>query len=55
MHRKLLPKKVLNKATEVTGDFIGNKIADRIVKSVEEIFIPPEKREKILNELRKLL
>ena len=42
-----------------TGEFIGNKIADKVVKSkpvsgassknVEEIVIPPEKRQEILN------
>ena len=47
--------KVANK----TGEFIGNKIADtetnsdddKILKTkpVEEIIIPPEKREEILN------
>ena len=47
------------------GWFIGNKIADKIVKQkaalienlkdVEEIIIPPEKREEILNELRQVL
>ena len=47
------------------GWFIGNKIADKIVKQkaalienlkdVEEIIILPEKREEILNELRQVL
>ena len=46
-------------------EFIGNKIADEIVKpkpvpdensrNIEEIIIPPEKREEILNELRQEL
>ena len=54
-------KKVVHKA----GEFIGNKIADAVIKSnddniekqepVEEIIIPPEKREKILDKLRKAL
>ena len=45
--------------------FIGNKIADEIVKpkpvldensrNTEEIIIPPEKREEILNKLRQVL
>ena len=58
---KIASKKVVHKAAEATGD-IGNKIADKVVKSkhgidentrnVEEIIIPPEKREEILNELR---
>ena len=40
-----------------TGEFIGNKIVDKIVKPAEnlrdvaeEIFISPEKREEILNK-----
>ena len=62
---KTASKNVVHKAAEATGDFIGNKIADKIVKlkllsdknsiDVEEIIIPPEKREEILNELRQVL
>ena len=47
------------------GEYLGNKIADVITKSnddniekqepVEEIIIPPENREDILNNLRKVL
>ena len=51
------------------GKFLGNKIADEVTKSnynkivkpdenprnVEEIIIPPEKRDRILNKMRKLL
>ena len=58
-------KTVVHKALEATDQFTGNKIADKIVKSkhvtdenprnVEELIIPPEKREKILNESRHLL
>ena len=52
---KTSSKKVVYKA----GEFIGNKIADaiKIVKQepVEEIIILPEKRDEILNELRKVL
>ena len=44
-----------NEAAEATGEFIGNKIPDKIVKPVEEMIIPPEKREEILNELRQVL
>ena len=54
-------KKVAHKAAEAIGKFIQNIITDKIVKpkhvidenpiSAEEISIPPEKREKILNEL----
>ena len=45
---------VVYKAAEAKGEFIGNKIADKIMKqkpaidensrNVEEIIIPPEKR-----------
>ena len=52
---KTASKKVVHKATEATGKFIGNTIADKIVKQkpvidenskiAEEIIIPPEKRE----------
>ena len=54
-------KKVVHKA----GEFWGKKIADAVTKSddvniekkepVEEIIIPVEKREEILNKLRKVL
>ena len=54
-------EKVVHKANE----FIGKKFADAVTKSndyniekqesVEEIIIPPEKREEILNKLRKVL
>ena len=54
-------KKVVHKA----GEFIGNKTADAIIKSgndkiekkepVQEIIIPPEKREEILSKWRKVL
>ena len=61
---KTASKKVVHKAAEAIGEFIGVKIADKIVpkhvidenpRNVEEIIIPPEKREKILNELRQIL
>ena len=58
-------KKVIHKIAGATGEFLGNKIADAVTKSyddkilkrkpVEEIIIPPEKREEILNELREVL
>ena len=54
-------KKVVHKA----GEYLGNKIAYTVTKSnddniekqepVEEIIIPPDKGEKILNKLRKVL
>ena len=64
---KIAGKKVLTKSTEATGDFISNKIADRITKSArnkeqkeddrimketQEIIIPPEKREQIIRDLK---
>ena len=54
-------KKVVHKV----GEFIGNKTADAIIKSgndniekqepLQKLIIPPEKREEILNKLRKVL
>ena len=54
-------KKVLHKTGQVLGIKIAHAVAksydEKIVKTkpVEEIIIPPEKREKILNELRQVL
>ena len=58
---KTASKNVDHKAVE----FLGNKIADAVTKSnddkmvkqepVEEIIIPIEKTEEVLNELRKVL
>ena len=62
---KTASKKVVHKA----GEFLGNKIADAIPKSnndkivkpdenprhVDEIIIPLEKKDEILNKLRKVL
>ena len=58
---KTTSKKVVHK----TDEFLGNKIAhpvtkpndDKIVKQehIEEIIIPLEKRDDILNELRQVL
>ena len=36
-------KKVIHKAAEVRGEFIGNKIADKHVKPVKKIITPPER------------
>ena len=55
-------KRVVQKTAETAGDFIGNKIADQItsigkpkeqekIKEVEEIYIPPEKRQQIIDDL----
>ena len=62
---KTSSKKVIHKTAEATRELIGNKIAEKIVKpkpvpdensrNVEEIVIPPEKRQEILNELRQAL
>ena len=46
-----------------SGDLIGNKIADKVssigkpkekekTKLIEEIYIPPEKRQQIIDDLR---
>ena len=62
---KTASKKVAHKA----GQFLGNKIADAVTKSsddkivkpdenprnIEKIIIPLEKRDEILNKLRKVL
>ena len=60
---KTISKNEVHKAGEATGKIIGNKIADKILKpkplpaenskNVEEIIIPPEKKD-ILNELQVL-
>ena len=58
-------EKLAHKVAEATGELIGKKINDKIVKpksvigenskNLEEIVIPAEKREKILTELRVVL
>ena len=58
-------KRVVQKTTEATGDFIRNKIADKITsigkqkekekektKEIKEIYLPPEKRQQIIDDLR---
>ena len=63
---KSASKIVVHKAAETTGEFIGNKIADKIVKpkpvwefknlrDIEEMIILPQKRKEILSKLRQLL
>ena len=62
---KIASKRVVQKIAEAIGDLIGNKIADKITsldktKSKEkeketeeqEIYIPPEKRQQIIDDLR---
>ena len=59
---KTTSKRIVQKTAEVTGDFIGNKIADKITsigtpkeketKKTEEIYIPSEKRQQIIDDFR---
>ena len=60
---KTASKRVVHKTAKTTGDLIGNKIADKISsigkrkekerpKETEEIYIPPEKRQQIIDALR---
>ena len=59
---KTASKRVFQKTAEATGDLIGNKMADKITsigkpkeketKKTEEIYIPPEKRQQIIDDLR---
>ena len=60
---KTASKIVVQKTAEATGDLIGNKRADKITSigkpkekektnKAEEIYIPPEKRQQIIDDLR---
>ena len=60
---KTASKRVVQKTAVVTGDLIGNKIADKItsvgkskekekINKPEEIYIPPEKRQQIIDDLK---
>ena len=61
---KTASERVVQKTAEATGDLIGNKIADKITsigkpkqkpktkEKPEEIYIPPEKRQQIIDDLR---
>ena len=59
---KTTSKRVVQKTAEVTGDLIGNQIADKITsvgkpkekktRDLEEIYISPEKRQQIIDDLR---
>ena len=55
---KIASKRVVQKNAEATGDLIGNKIADEITsigkpkEKPEEIYIPPEKMQQIIDDLR---
>ena len=57
---KTASKRVVQKTAEATADLIGNKIANKInsvgkskerTRKVEEIYIPPEKRQ-IIDDLK---
>ena len=60
---KATSKRVVQKTAEATENLIGNKIADKITllgktkskekeKEEQEIYIPPEKRQQIIDDLR---
>ena len=60
---KTASKRVVKKTAEVAEDLIGNKIVDKITSigkpkekkktnKAEEIYIPPEKRQQIIDDLR---
>ena len=60
---KTASKWLVQKTAEATGDLIGNKIADKIASLVktrskekederQEIYIPPEKRQQTIDDLR---
>ena len=65
---KTASKRVVQKTAVATGDLIGNEIADKITSvgnskhkqtgkkdetnEIEEIYIPPEKRQQMINDLR---
>ena len=60
---KTASKRAVQKTEEATVDLIENKIVDRITslgkpkekektKEIEEIYIPPERRQPIINDLR---
>ena len=60
---KTASKRVVQKIAEATRDLIRNKIADEIIsvgkskekgetKKAEEIYIPPEKRQQIIDDLK---
>ena len=62
---KTVSKILVQKIAEATGDLIGNEIAGKITsickpkekektKEIEEIYIPPEKRQQIIDDLRSL-
>ena len=63
---KTASKRVVQKTAEATGDLIGNKIVHKFTsagkskeddktKKVEEIYIPPEKKQQIIDDLKLFL
>ena len=62
---KTASERVVQKIAEATGDLIGNKVVDKITSlgktnskekedEKQEIYIPPEKRQQIIDDLRLL-
>ena len=62
---KTASKRVVKETAEATGDLIGNKIADKFtslgktksdgkekIKEEQEIYIPPEKNQQVIDDLR---
>ena len=61
---KIAGKKIIQQSAEAAGDLIGSQIADKItslkvkekpkevIEEEQEIIIPPEKRQQIINDLR---
>ena len=59
---KTASKRVVQKTAEATGDLIGNKTADKITsigktkekpkEKPEKMYIPPEKRQQITDDLK---
>ena len=53
---KTASKRVVQETAEAAADLVGNKIADKITtlgkpKEIEEIYIPPQKRQQIIDDL----
>ena len=51
---KIASKRVVQKTAEATGDLITliGKPKEKEKKKIEEIYIPPEKRQQIIDDLR---
>ena len=62
---KSVSKKIVHKTAEAIGEFLGNKIANKIIKrklvhetnsrNVEKIVIPPQTTKEVLNKLSQVL